>query len=34
MQAGRYNQAAYERTLVDQESLCREMKNEAGLAAG
>ena len=34
VQAGRYNQSALERTLVDEDSLCREKNNEAGLAAG
>ena len=33
VQAGRYNQAACERTVLDEESLCREMNNEADLAA-
>jgi hypothetical protein len=33
VQAGRYNQAACERTVVDEESFCREKKNEADLAA-
>lgn len=33
VQTGRYNQADYEHRLVDQESLCREMNNEALLAA-
>jgi hypothetical protein len=34
MQAGRYNQAACEQIELDEESLCREKNNEAGLAAG
>ncbi len=33
VQAGRYNQADREKTLVDEESLCREKNNEAALAA-
>ena len=33
VQAALYNQAAFERTVVDEESLCREKNNEADLAA-
>ena len=34
VQAGRYNQAAWEQLELDEESLCREKNNEADLAAG
>ena len=33
MQAGRYNQPAWEHPEPDEESLCREKNNEADLAA-
>jgi len=33
-QGGRYNQAAFKKAAVDEESLCLEKNNEADLAAG
>ena len=34
VQAALYNQAAFEREVVDEESFCREKNNDADLAGG